>query len=64
MKAAKFLVGLVTAIAVALSTLGLTGTAGKVVTIVLAVAGAIGVYLVPNAPAQVTGGKYVDRPIP
>lgn len=51
MKAAKFVVGLVTAILVALSTLGLTGTAGHVITIGLAVAGAIAVYLVPNSPA-------------
>lgn len=52
MKAAKFLVGLVTAVAVAVSTVyGPETTVGHVVTIVLAVAGAIGVYLVPNAPA-------------
>jgi hypothetical protein len=51
MKSAKFVVGLVTAVLVALSTLGLTGTAGQVVTIALAVVGAIAVYLVPNAPA-------------
>lgn len=51
MKTAKFWVGLVTAVAVALATVyGPDTTAGKVITIVLAVAGALGVYLVPNKP--------------
>lgn len=52
MKAAKFVVGLVTAVAVALSTIyGPDTTAGHVITVVLAIAGAVGVYLVPNKPA-------------
>jgi hypothetical protein len=52
MKAAKFVVGLVTAVAVAVSTIYGPDTAvGHVITIVLAVAGALGVYLTPNAPA-------------
>lgn len=53
MKAAKFVVGLITAVAVTLSTVfGAETTAGRVLTIVLAVAGAVGVYLVPNKPSE------------
>ena len=66
MRAAKFVVGLVTAVAVALSTtFGADTTAGKVITVVLAVAGAIGVYLVPNAgptpPPAGPPGTYVGQ---
>ena len=57
MKAAKFVVGLVTAVGVALSTIyGPDTTVGHVVTIALAVAGAIGVYLTPNAPPAPPNG--------
>lgn len=51
MKAAKFLVGAITAVLVTLSQLGLHGTAQQWVTVAVAVLGAIGVYLTPNAPA-------------
>lgn len=54
MKAAKFLVGVITAIAVALSTMvGSDTTTGKVITVVLAAVGAIAVYLVPNGKPAV-----------
>lgn len=52
MKAAKFGVGLVGAVGTAL--LGIYGpdtTVGRICTVALAVATAVGVYLVPNAPA-------------
>jgi uncharacterized membrane protein YdcZ (DUF606 family) len=63
MKAAKFVVGLITAVAVTLSTLfAPDSTVGQVVTIVLAVAGAIGVYLVPNKPdVPPNPGPLYDR---
>lgn len=51
MKAAKFVVGLVTAVLVALSQLTLTGQAEQWVTIALSIVGALAVYLTPNAPA-------------
>lgn len=52
-KKAKFIVGLLGAIAVSLSTVvAPDSTLGKVVTIVLALATAVGVYLTPNAPEE------------
>ncbi|HTI26201.1 MAG TPA: hypothetical protein VL652_34750 [Kutzneria sp.] len=63
MTAAKFWIGLLFAVLTALSDLGLTGTVGHVVTVALAVVGALSVYLVPNRPAappQATG-KYAGR---
>lgn len=51
MKSAKFLVAAVGAVATALAGLGLTGTVEVVLTAIAAAATAIGVYLVPNAPA-------------
>lgn len=51
MKAAKFVVGLVGAVGTAL--LGIYGpdtTVGRIVTVAVALATAVGVYLVPNAP--------------
>lgn len=62
MKAAKFVVGLIAAVAGSLSTaFGPDTTIGHVITIVILVAGAIGVYLVPNAvPAP--GVRIIDPP--
>lgn len=63
MKAAKFVVGLVTAVAVALSALFAPGSvAAQVVSVILAVAGAVAVYLVPNKPdAPPNPGPLYDR---
>lgn len=53
MSKVKFWVGLATALVVALlQLLGPAGTVGRVLTIVAALLGAVGVYLFPNQPAQ------------
>jgi hypothetical protein len=51
MKSAKFVVGLVGAVAEAVVQLATGGTVQQVATIVVALATAIGVYAWPNTPA-------------
>jgi hypothetical protein len=59
MKAAKFLVGLVGAVAEAVVQLALGGVVQQAATIVVALATAIGVYAWPNA--QPAGSRYAGR---
>lgn len=65
MKTAKFWVGLVAAVATSLlAVLAPDSNVAHILTVVVALAGALGVYLVPNAgptpPAGVTG-QYVGK---
>lgn len=64
MSTAKFWVGLVSAVATSLLTVLAPDTnVAHILTVVVALAGAIGVYLVPNTPKPPAGvtGTYVGK---